>query len=524
MFQGRISRMNGEHTTGSDAQVGDLERLVDFVNHCRDQGKRIVHCHGEYDQLKVADVLHLREARTMGDVLVVTICPDATGSGGEKRTTFPQAMRAELVAAIGVVDFVATVPFAASAEVIRLIRPDVHAKNLTRHQHGVELSAETINDQEATRAAGSQLRFTKSPKKATGYHEAFTPEVNNHLSELRSRFSTAEIIDHVESLREMEVVLLGETILDEYVYCDALGKSGKEPVLAMRHICGERHAGGVLAIANHLANFCGKVTLFTYLGANDSQEDFVRQHLGPKVRPHFIFKQNSPTILKRRFLDNYSRSKLFAVYDLNDDALSESEEAELHEALNRELESTDAVVVSDFGHGLVTDRLVSLLCSDAPFLSVNTQLNAANIGYHTISKYPRVDYISIHEGELRLDSRCRRGDLRGLMSNLCERLTAKQVMVTRGKNGSLLYDAETGFHQSPAFATKIVDRIGAGDAVFSLTSLCAARGVPPEVLNFLGNLAGAQAVSIVGNREAVDHRRMAQAIDNLLNNPVTRAA
>ncbi len=145
-------------------------------------------------------------------------------------------------------------PFAASAEVIRLIRPDVHAKNLTRPQHGVELSAETISDQEATRAAGSQLRFTKSPKKATGYHEAFTPEVNNHLSELRSRFSTAEIIEHVESLREMEVVLVGETILDEYVYCDALGKSGKEPVLAMRHICGERHAGGVLAIANHLAN------------------------------------------------------------------------------------------------------------------------------------------------------------------------------------------------------------------------------------------------------------------------------
>ncbi len=68
---------------------------------------RIVHCHGEYDQLKVADVLHLREARTMGDVLVVTICRMRRAPGGEKRTTFPQAMRAELVAAIGVVDFVA---------------------------------------------------------------------------------------------------------------------------------------------------------------------------------------------------------------------------------------------------------------------------------------------------------------------------------------------------------------------------------------------------------------------------------
>lgn len=516
--------MSGEPTTSPEAQIGDLERLVDFANNCRDRGQRIVHCHGEFDQLKVADILHLREARAMGDVLIVTLCPDGACQTGEKRPTFPQALRAELVAAVGVVDFVGLVPFAAAADVIRLIRPDVHAKTLTRHEHGVELSAETITDQEATRAAGSQLRFTKSPKKASGYLEAFTPEVNNHLSEFRSRYSTAEIIEHLESLREMEVALVGETILDEYVYCDALGKSGKEPVLAMRHICEERHAGGALAIANHLANFCGKVTLFTYLGASDSQEGFVRQHLGPKVKPIFIYKENSPTILKRRFLDNYSRSKLFAVYDLNDDALSEAEESELHQALSRNLESTDAVIVSDFGHGLMTDRLISLLSGEAPFLAVNTQLNAANIGYHTISKYPRADYISIHEGELRLDSRCRRGDLRGLMSNLCERLTAKMVMVTRGKNGSLLYDAESGFHQSPALATKIVDRIGAGDAVFSLTSLCAARGVPPDILNFLGNLAGAQAVSIVGNREAVDHRRMAHAIDTLLNTTHTRAA
>ncbi len=82
----------------------------------------------------------------------------------------------------------------------------------------------------------------------------------------------------------------------------------------------------------------------------------------------------------------------------------------MHEALNRELEATDAVIVSDFGHGLVTDRLVDLLCNEAPFLSVNTQLNAANIGYHTISKYPRVDYISSTKGNCGSTAVGRRGD------------------------------------------------------------------------------------------------------------------
>lgn len=513
-----------ELKTRVDSKIGDLKTLADYLRSWKSRGKRVVHCHGKFDQLHVEDILHLREARAMGDLLIVTITPDdCIGANGET-PTFPQSLRAELVAAVEVVDFVAISYTASAADAIRMLCPDVYAKTLKRNQHSVELCPATIEEQEAARSVGAQLKFTNSPKRVMGYMECFSAEVNNHLEDLRGRFSTGEILRHLESLRNLEVVLVGETIIDEYVYCEALGKSGKEPVLAMKYLSQEKHAGGVLAIANHLANFCGKVTLCTYLGENDSQEDFVRQHLNPKVKPVFTYKANSPTIIKRRFLDYYLRSKLFAVYELNDEALGRQEDGELCLALEQALPDCDAVIVSDFGHGLVTDQMTELLCDRAPFLAVNTQLNAANVGYHTISKYPHVDYISIHEGEIRLDSRCRNGELRGLMQGLADRLQSKMVMVTRGKNGSLLYDSESGFYQSPAFATKIVDRIGAGDAVFALTSLCAAHGIPPEVLNFLGNLVGAQAVSIVGNREAVDRRRLAHAVDSLLNPFETRAA
>jgi bifunctional ADP-heptose synthase (sugar kinase/adenylyltransferase) len=505
-------------------KIGDLKTVVEHVRGLQGRGQRIVHCHGDFDRLHVEDIFHLREARAMGDILVVTVTPDGAADTSNRQSTLPQTLRAELVAAVEVVDYVAVSHTVSAADAIRFVRSNIFAKTIAQRDHGFELSTNTIEEQEAARAAGSQLRFTKPPKQVTGYLECFTPEVNNHLDTLRERFSTGEILKHVESLRDMEVVLVGETILDEYVYCDALGKSGKEPVLAMRYVCKERHAGGVLAIANHLANFCGKVSLLTYLGEDDTQEEFVRQHLNQKVKPTFLYKADSPTILKRRFLDNYSRSKLFAVYDLNDEALPIEQDTEMCSLLEQMLPNSDVAVVSDFGHGLVTENMINLLSREAPYLCVNTQLNAANIGYHTISKYPRADYISIHEGELRLDSRCRKGELRNLMSKLCERLQAKMVMVTRGKHGSLLYDHGTGFHVSPAFATKIVDRIGAGDAVFSLTSLCAARGVPPELLNFLGNLVGAQAVSVVGNREPVDRRRLAQTIDSLLNPCQTQAA
>ena len=78
---------------------------------------------------------------------------------------------------------------------------------------------------------------------------------------------------------------------------------------------------------------------------------------------------------------------------------------------------------------------IEVLCREARFLAVNTQSNAGNLGYHTISKYPRADYVCIAENEMRLDARDRRGDLRGMVRQLSQRLHCGRMVVTRGKRG-----------------------------------------------------------------------------------------
>src|SRR6185503_674762 len=88
----------------------------------------------------------------------------------------------------------------------------------------------------------------------------------------------------------------------------------------------ELNAGGILSIARHLSNFLDRVNLFTYLGAANTQEDFVRDHLQPNIHAEFIYKPDSPTIVKRRYVDNYSLAKLFEVYEFNDELLAASEE------------------------------------------------------------------------------------------------------------------------------------------------------------------------------------------------------
>ena len=330
------------------------------------------------------------------------------------------------------------------------------------------------------------------------------------------RFSYESAAAELERLRSLRVALIGETIIDEYVYTDAIGKSGKEPMLVCRHVSQEAQGGGVLAIANHLSEFCGSVELVSALGAHDTREEFVREALAPQVRAEFIRKQDSPTIVKRRYLDAYSLAKLMGVYHYNPAALCADDEAALGGLLQSALSRADLVIVADYGHGLLTPKLVEQLVTSPVFLAVNTQMNAANQGYHTLSKYRRLDYACLHEGELRLDARDLHGDLMTITKAALARFDARALTVTRGKSGSLLLHREAGAFETPALATRVLERVGAGDAVLALTSLAVAGGVPPELVGVLGNLAGAQQVSVMGNSQHIKRARLLEQLQEHL--------
>jgi bifunctional ADP-heptose synthase (sugar kinase/adenylyltransferase) len=330
------------------------------------------------------------------------------------------------------------------------------------------------------------------------------------------RFSADFAAAELERLRGLRVAVIGETIIDEYVYTDAIGKSGKEPMLVCRHVSQEAQGGGVLAIANHLSEFCESVELVSALGEQDTREDFVRSTLSPRVQARFIYKQSSPTIVKRRYLDAYSLAKLMGVYHYNPGALGVEDEAALGALLESALSRADLVIVADYGHGLLTPKLVEQLVKSPVFLAVNTQMNAANQGYHTLSKYRRLDYACLHEGELRLDARDLHGDLMTMAQSALTRFDARALTVTRGKRGSLLLHREQGTFETPALATRVLERVGAGDAVLALTSLAIAGGVQPELVGVLGNLAGAQQISVMGNSQHIKKARLLEQLQEHL--------
>ena len=502
------------------AKILSLDELAVRVRELKRQKKRVVLCHGVFDLMHVGHIRHFAEARDMGDALVVTLTQDQHVNKGPHRPAFAQDLRAEVIASLDMVDYVAINRWPSAVETIRLLRPDIYAKGPDYKDSTKDVTGGISREEEAVLSIGGELKLTSditfsSSNLLNRHMSHYQPAVGQFLEGLRRRHAPGDVAAEIEGLRRLKVLVVGEAILDEYVYCHALGKSSKEPILAMQYVSRDVHAGGALAIANHVAEFAGSVDLLTYLGTGESHEDLVRSSLKPNVRPSFIIKPDAPTIVKRRFVEKYLVTKLLEVYEMNDSPLTGAPEDKLCAALARAA-GYDLVIAADFGHGLITPRAVKTLCGKARLLSVMTQINAANIGFHTISKYPRADYICIQEGEIRLDHRNRKDDLGTLIEGMARRMRARAVMVTRGKEGTLFYDRKAGFSRCPSLAAKVVDRIGAGDSVLAVTSLAVAAGLPPDLIGFLGNLAGAQAVNIVGNSASISKVAMLKSMESLL--------
>ena len=211
----------------------------------------------------------------------------------------------------------------------------------------------------------------------------------------------------------------------------------------------------------------------------------------------------------------FGKSKIIGVYDLKDKMIDLSEEKKLAKIIKQQTKNNDNVIVADYGHGLLTKELINVISNFSTRLSINTQLNSANFGFHTISKYKKADIVCVHEGELRQDLRSPNKDINLLANELAKKIKSKKIFITQGAKGALSYDNKDLIN-CPAFANKVVDKVGAGDTFLSIVSVCSFAGMPNILSLFIGNLFGSIAVSSFGNSAEFKKNIILKTITNLI--------
>lgn len=506
------------------SKIVSLEKLKEISAAFKKEGKKIVHCHGVFDLLHPGHIKHFEAAKKFGDILIVTITEDKFVNKGPGRPIFNETLRAETLASLQIIDYVSINRYPLAITALEAIKPDFYVKGQEYKIAEDDITGGIIDEKNKVEQYRGKLVFTEeiqfsSTNLINRNIDFVGEEVKEYLKQIRKIITFDKLKNDFDKISKMKVLVVGEIIIDEYTFVDPIGKASKSATITAKKFDSELYAGGVLAVANHIANFVKEVKLITTYGDNFGKNylNFIKSKLNPNIIFTDIYTKDRPTILKRRYVDKTFKHKLFEIIEIEDSPLSKDVQKNIIKEIDVAKDKYDLIVISDFGHGLIDNNIVKHLVQNGLFISVNTQTNSANRGFNLLTKYPKCDYFSIDENETRLATHDKYSDVSILMKQLMDKTHAKIVSVTLGTKGSIAIEKKSDYiAQAPVLSGEVVDTIGAGDAYLSITSLMAKNGNTPDEITFVGNAVGAMAVKILGNKSYIEKVPLLKYLKTLL--------
>ena len=502
-------------------KIVTFDELEPLISKEKRQGKKIVLCHGVFDLLHAGHLLHFRSAKQHGDVLVVSVTPDRFVNKGPHRPQFNENVRLQNIAEVESVNYVVLNEWATAIETIFKIKPDIYAKGFDYANPKEDVTGNIKKEEAAIKEINGKVIFTNEPSLSSSnllneFFPSYSEEARKFLKEFKQRYTLSDIFKALDQLSSLKVLIIGESILDRYTYCAPLAKSTKETILATKYQGEENFLGGALAVANHMANFCSSVTLITQLGSEEAIHHFVSKNLHGNIHLKNVLIPGRQTIVKQRFVEPDFLTKIFEIQDLNDDPIPLESELKTISLLQEELSHHDLIVVADYGHGFIRQAIIQELMKAEAYLCVNAQTNSANLGYNLITKYPRADYICIDAAELRLAANGKYFSMEEMIHTLKQKINFSSLLVSLGAKGTVMCTEDSYPYYTPVFSNKIVDRTGAGDSLFSITSPLVFLKCPLPILGLIANCVGALKVKTVCNREPIHAIKLKKFITTLL--------
>ena len=483
--------------------------------------KKIGLVHGVFDFFHYGHLLHIEKAKSLCDILVVSITSDKFIKKGIGRPFYNNFQRKKILSSLIQINYLYVSESESSVELINKLKPDIYFKgndyknNLNDITGMIKKEKDLVNKNGGKVIITDELTFSSSTL-LNKYGETFNNNQKLFIKKIKNKYSFDQIKKIVESFSDLKVLVIGEAIIDEYTFCEALGKSGKEPVLIFKKLNTERYLGGILAIARHLASFCKEIRILSMVGDTDTKKKEIMNKLEKNIKCSFYVKKNSPTILKKRYIDKIDMRKVFGAYSINDTRISQKEENKMLNAFKINQKIYDLIIVADYGHGMITPKIAKYISKNKKFVSLNTQINSTNIGLRSLSKFKKIKNLVINASELRYEMNNNDLDIIYLAKKFIKKIKCDQLCVTEGKKGAFIINKKLNVFKCPAFLNKPKDKVGAGDAYLSLISLCQFKKVDINLANFIASLGAAKSADTIGNKSPIEKIEILKTISHTL--------
>ena len=304
-------------------------------------------------------------------------------------------------------------------------------------------------------------------------------------------------------MKKLRICVIGDTIVDEYISCDALGMSQEDPTIVVTPVMQERFVGGAGIVAAHARSLGSEVHFFSVAGKDDTSNFVNESLLNYQINYHSYEDDSRPTTLKQRF--RVGQKTLLRVSHLRQhDVSAEIRKRMLADVLSV-LDQTDMLLFADFNYGCLPDLLVNDIITECKARGIKMAADSqssSQIG--DVSRFQNMLLVTPTEREARLALQDFDSGLVVLAYKLQEKAHAKNVVITLGAEGMLVQAGRSEMHSWPTDRLSALnlapkDVAGAGDSFLTCASMALAAGADIWEASYLGALAAACQVGRVGN-------------------------
>ncbi len=460
--------------------------------------------YGHFNTIHPGHIRYLRHARSLGQKLVVALIGDGA-TDRNKPYPFKQRERAEALSLLGLADAIILLQADELISAIEQLQPKTLVLG-TELEHHPKLATPLAQ----LRALGGTVQFH-----AGDVYYASAELLNTSERDLRQQrihqfkaackrqgLDSACLKASMQTWRQTRLIVLGDTIVDQYAACEAIGMSAEAPVVVVRELAKRNFIGAAAVVAAHIRALGAQCDLVSVVG-NDSTAELVQRELKVQGIGDALTRDPSrPTTFKKRYV--VENQKLFRVSRLEQHNLDHDIETRLIGQLEALAPQAQGIVVSDFVYGVVTPRVleaVQALADRHGLLLFGDVQCSSQVG--AITRFKGFSLLCPNERELRLALQDKDSGLENLSQKLVENTHCERLLLKLAAEGFIAYDRnDDGGMRSqpfPALSVNPLDVAGAGDSVMAVmaTGLASKQAMMPTAA--LACCMAGLAVETMGN-------------------------
>lgn len=461
-------------------------------------GQRIVLVTGIFNILHPGHLRLLRFAAECGEFLVVGVHSDRQAP----EAYLNQHDRLEAVSAVNWVDAAFLLDGPAEDAVLAL-RPNIVVK-------GREHEQQANPEQAAVDSYGGRLVFGSGDTTFSSLNllreEALQrssatiriPEDYQH----RHRCLREDMMPLMSAMKNLRVAVIGDTIVDEYISCDALGMSQEDPTIVVTPLLTETFVGGAAIVAAHARGLGARsVHFFSVTGSDDIRQRALKSLEDSGVTATLIADSSRPTTLKQRY--RAGQKTLLRVNHLRQHKIRQEIQESLYAGIEKIAPELDLLIFSDFSYGVLPQHLIdriTVLCRSHDINMAADSQCSSQIG--DISRFSGMSLITPTEREARIALNNFEDGLVILADRLRQKTGARNVLITLGAEGTLVYSGPGDqwiTDRLAAMNSAPKDVAGAGDSLLVASAMALQCGASIWQAAFVGSLAAACQVGRLGN-------------------------